>query len=145
MRKSIITLAVSAALLGCVSASAETIWRKSAVAYVYTYIGIYISHEMDINLGVWPVASGHSTGAVWTPDGWNTVNWASGTWAQNVPNQYGSYDESWWIDISHVDAGGKCEDVYFWYALYVDTSDSTRYWDNNGGYNYETIAQGVCN
>lgn len=113
-----------------------TIWRESAsiIGAGYTFHGHDLAAGLQVYFGVWPVALGHTAGAVWTCDGWKTTNWGQAHWVQNVANQFGGFDECWELNILNVVESP----VRFWYALWVDDSQGCRHWDNNHGWNYET-------
>lgn len=74
-----------------------------------------------------PIALGHRAGLVFTMDGWATTHWAEAHWCSND-----SYHENWEIAMTQVPAGKK-----FWFALWAEDWQGARYWDNNGGWNYE--------
>ncbi len=147
MKKLFITLCIAAASLGFAAhcAKAETIWYKSGYAYAQYEDGYFTANWEEVDFGVWPVASGHSAGSVWTIDAWNTVNWGTASWVQNVPNSYGSYDEDWnWSQYLNGPEPTHNNPVYLWFALYVDDQYSNRYWDNNGGWNYQLVSSCYC-
>jgi hypothetical protein len=109
-----------------------TLWRKSAHG-VPAY-GHMVSGGFQVEIGIWPVALGHKTGVVWTPDQWHSVNWTEAQWSYNATNNYGSYDEVWTAVIDFK----ASHPVSFWYALYLVDTYGNWYWDNNNGWNYVT-------
>ena len=114
----------------------ENIWRIEDNPSWYSQHGHRVWTVLEVTFGVWPVASGHQAGVVWTVDGWQTARWTPAGWAQNVPNAYGGYDEIWRASLN---AGATPGPVPFWYALYIQDSQGRRRWDNNGGWNYQHV------
>jgi len=122
------------------SVNAESIWYKGhgdRQSYSKYATVQYVSERVDF--GVWPVAPGHTAGAVYTDDGWTTVTWATAKWEANVNNPYGGQDESWSVRLF----GGGAEYIgqpfspfTFEFALYVKNSANQMFWDSNGGMNH---------
>jgi len=111
-----------------------TIWRRST--HILPTFGHMICGGFEVEIGIWPVALGHTIGLVWTPDQWHGVYWTNAIWIYNIQNNYGSYDEIWKATIDY-----KADHpVSFWYALYAIDTHGNWYWDNNNGWNY--TAQG---
>lgn len=138
MRKSysiVIGLVFFAAVI---SATAESIWQIRQDGGKFSAYGMYVGQGVKAGFGVWPVASGHSAGAVWTFDGWSTVIWTDASWCENVQGPYGSWDEHWVVPmyVPKEWTGGGIQDVSVNYALYVDNAQGQRFWDNNAGMNY---------
>ena len=147
MKKLLVTLCIAAVSLGFAArcAKAETIWYIDGYAYPQYEDGLFLESVSSVDFGVWPVAPGHVAGAVYTIDGWNTVQWGSASWEYNVPNDYGSYDEHWnWYQNLNGPQPTHNNPVYLWFALYVDDQYGNRYWDNNGGWNYQLISSCGC-
>ena len=147
MKKIILWAVLAAAGLGIGSASAETIWKKSATrTYDYTKYGTWIYTDLRVEYGVWPVAFGHTSGSVWTDDGWQTVRWSTGQWVANVSNPYGGQDEAWAVDMLAGGPNGRSMGQAFTpftveYALYVKNAAGQWAWDNNGGQNHRFYVQ----
>lgn len=143
MRKISLGLIAAGFLALAVSESkAESIWRISDLGrqqQIYEFIQDWVWARIDF--GVWPVASGHSTGSVWTEDGWTHVNWSTGNWCNNQTGPY-NCDEHWLTMLTGASGNSNPQNTYFWYALYVDNSSSQRFWDNNGGWNYQIDVNG---
>jgi len=125
----------------------EAIWLKSAEYVKLQPYSTITSTGFKLNVGVWPVAPGHSVGAVYSPDGWQTVLWtdsspsgvwSGGNWCENVTGPFGNVDESWvvWTSLG-VSYYGIPSNYDF--ALFVNTTNGT-YWDNNGGNNYQVYS-----
>lgn len=130
---------MAAAFLVSVSISwSEAIWQIQHDGGKFYVSGFYLGQGVKAKFGVWPVAAGHSTGAVWTHNGWSSVHWATGYWCENVQGPYGEWDEHWLVPLYVTPdwTGGGPADVGVHYALYVDNADEDRFWDNNGGNNY---------
>ncbi len=113
-----------------------TIWQMQISPKWYTKLERRVWTSLEVTFGVWPVALGHRAGAVWTADGWQTVNWTDATWEGNIPNLYGGNDEKWKVIMQ---LGSSPYPVSFWYALYVEDSHGNKSWDNNNSLNYEYI------
>lgn len=144
MKKLIIGIAIAGILFGAglLAANAEAIWYKwydgkySSYKYAtYLYTGI------EVHFGVWPVAPGHSAGAVFTDDGWNTVMWQEAAWESNIDNPYGGQDEQWGVWMLGGNGGQYMGQDFtpftFEFALYVNDQYGNQYWANNGGANYQ--------
>ncbi len=138
MKKALVIMAMALGIAA--AAKAETIWEIRHFAGQLEIEGFTYENPNTVCrslFGVWPVASGHSAGSVWTVDAWNTVNWATAGWCQNVNNQYGSQDEWWTVTMTY--QATDPTSIQYWYALYVDDQYGNRYWDNNGGWNYDGV------
>ena len=143
-RKSVAMAIVAAVcLLGGNRARGEVIWYKGGAAGHNFQYGSYAGTAVGVTFGVWPVAPGHSAGAVWTTDGWRTVHWSPAQWAQNVPGSAGNLDEEWrWAEtITCTPTPAYGTQTYIWFAVYVDNQSGQRSWDNNNGWNYQLIAR----
>ncbi len=138
MRSRLSVLVGAAVLLSVVSASAEAIWKIQDDGGKFTLKGVYLGQGVKAKFGVWPVAAGHSAGAVWTHNGWSSVHWTDASWCENVQGPYGGWDEHWLVAmfVQPTWTGGGPVDVNVNYALYVDNAAGERSWDNNGGMNY---------
>ncbi len=144
MNKLMAGLVVGMALgLGSVSSSqAEAIWFKKVDGrYDYWKYATYLATQLKIDFGVWPVAPGHTAGAVFTDDGWATAKWQPAEWQANVQGPFGGWDEAWsvWVTVG----GGHGQYVSqpftpYWveFALYVRDHYGNWTWDNNGGMNH---------
>ncbi len=145
MRKMLMMAALAvAAVLSVETASANAIWQIRSTGGQYHRYGMYVGQGAKAQFGVWPVAPGHSAGAVWTWDGWNTVRWREANWCWNQQGPYGNWDEVWLVAmwLSPDDYGPWTVDIT--YALYVDNQYGQRFWDNNNGMNYTLrIGQGM--
>ena len=123
------------------SVQAEAIWFKKVDGrYDYTKYATWLATQLKIDFGVWPVAYGHTAGAVYTDNGWATVRWQNAQWQANVGNPYGGQDEAWSVWISGTGPNGQYMGQPFTpftieYALYV-TANNQWFWDNNGGQNH---------
>lgn len=119
---------------------AETIWYKGwGDRFDYSKYASWQYTSVAVDFGVWPVAPGHTAGAVYTDDGWATVTWQGAQWVANVNNPYGSRDEAWSVRLF----GGGCPTMgcgftpfTFEFALYVQNSAGAWAWDNNRGLNH---------
>ena len=127
-------LAALAALLPALG-QAEIVWKRCDVASTTGAYGQYPSVTASVKVGVWPVALGHSVGAIWTADNWRTVQWAFGSWCWNEPSPTGTgdWDESWRVHWSLPEAQASS----FQYAIFVQDALGNLYWDNNHGWNHE--------
>jgi hypothetical protein len=143
MKKAVL-LIMLAGILGWMapSATAESIWFKQVDArYDYTKYATWLMTQLKIDFGVWPVASGHTTGAVYTDDGWATAIWQNGQWQANVTGPFGGTDEAWsvWINAGGENGqymGQPFSPFTIEYALYVTDAQGNWYWANNGGQNF---------
>lgn len=119
---------------------AETIWYKGhGDRQNYSKYATVLSVSERVDFGVWPVAPGHTAGAVFTADGWNTVNWGTAKWDANVRNAYGSWDEAWSVRVYGGGAGAigaPFKPFTFEFALYVSNAAGQWFWDNNNGLNH---------
>lgn len=142
MKKLIMAMIVGLVLAAATAVQAESIWNKGVVArYDYTKYATWLATQLKVDFGVWPCAWGHSTGAVYTDDGWNSVFWADGQWERNVQGPFGSWDESWTVYISGGGDNGQYMGQPFSpftveYALYVRNAAGQWAWDNNRGMNH---------
>ena len=122
------------------SVNAESIWYKGhgdRQSYSKYATVQYVSE--NITFGVWPVAPGHSAGAVYTDDGWQTVIWGTAKWDTNLSNPYGGQDEAWSVRMFGGGAdyiGQPFAPFTFEFALYVKNSANQMFWDSNGGMNH---------
>lgn len=140
MKKIIAMLLVGAALTS--SASAEAIWFKEVSnRFDYVKYATWIMTQLKVDFGVWPVAPGHSAGAVFTDDGWASVYWQEAEWEYNAPGPFGSWDEHWTVYLGARGENGQYMgqslvpfNVEF--ALYVTDANGNWYWDNNNGWNH---------
>lgn len=119
-------------------AKAETIWRIDEVVVCggdWKYAGCTAA-SLSVDIGVWPVAWGHSVNVVYTHDGWRTVKVKSANWVTNFNNPYGGQDEKWRVElpIGYTSMGGQLQPVE--YAIWVTNGAGQSYWDNNRGWNY---------
>lgn len=127
-------------MAGTMTSQAEAIWYKGhgdRQSYTKYSTVQYVSE--NITFGVWPVAWGHTAGAVYTDDGWATALWATAKWDANVANPYGGLDESWSVRMFGGGAsyiGQPFEPFTFEFALYVSNANGQWFWDNNGGMNH---------
>ena len=134
-------LAVAGLLTMPVLGHAESIWYKGwSDRYDYSKYATYQYTSIKADIGVWPVAYGHTAGAVYTDDGWATVNWVNAQWVANVPNAFGGQDEAWKVYLL---GGNTCGQMgcgftpfTFEFALYVRNAAGQTTWANNGGQNY---------
>lgn len=143
MKKALLTLLVAGGMaLGLAGSSqAESIWYKGwGDRFEYSYHTSYQYTSIKVSFGVWPVAPGHTAGAVYTDDGWATVNWSKAQWEANVSNPYGGQDEAW---ITYLLGGNTCPTFgcsftpfTFEFALYVQNAQGQWKWANNGGQNF---------
>jgi hypothetical protein len=74
---------------------------------------------------------------MWTFDNWATTVEAQAHWDGNVPNSFGSEDETWYVEVLHYPQSRV--NLHLRYVLYVDDAKGNRQWDNNGGWNYELV------
>lgn len=140
MKKIIAMLLVGAALTS--SASAEAIWFKEVSnRFDYVKYATWIMTQLKVDFGVWPVAPGHTAGAVFTDDGWASVYWQEAEWEYNAPSPFGSWDEHWTVYLNARGENGQYMgqslvpfNVEF--ALYVTDAEGNWYWDNNNGWNH---------
>ncbi len=127
-------------LIAAGSVQAESIWYKGhgdRQSYSKYATVQYVSEKVDF--GVWPVAPGHSAGAVYTDDGWATATWGTAKWDANVQNPYGGQDEAWSVRLFGGGAdyiGQPFQPFTFEFALYVANSAGQWFWANNSGMNY---------
>jgi len=144
MKKGMMAMLVGMALAaGAMSdARGEAIWFKKVDGrYDYTKYATWIATQLKIDFGVWPIAPGHSTGAVYTDNGWAKAYWQNGHWQANVQSPYGGWDEAWSVWISATGNNGQYVGQPFSpftieFALYVTDANGKWYWDNNGGMNH---------
>ncbi len=142
MKKTMIALVLGAMLAGTAAVQAESIWNKGVAArYDYTKYATWLATQLKVDFGVWPCAWGHSTGAVYTDNGWQKVMWANGQWEKNVAGPFGGWDESWTVYIGGTGPNGqymgqKLIPFSIDYALYVKNGAGQWFWDNNKGMNY---------
>jgi len=149
MKKTFVALLLGAVVaLGTLAdARAESIWFKQvANRYDYTKYATWLAVQLKIDFGVWPVAPGHSAGAVFTDDGWATAIWQGAHWQANVQSPYGGTDEAWSVWISATGENGQymgqqLTPFTIEYALYVSNANGQWFWDNNSGMNYEYYVQ----
>ena len=121
-------------------ALAEDIWYIDGESSEHPYRGPSEITTVSVHFGVWPVAFGHSAGVVYTDDAWKTVRWDRARWVENVPNEYGGWDEIWRWYNGCVSVRHPWEPKpKIWFALYVDDTLGNRTWDNSDGWNYELI------
>ena len=142
MIKKLMMLAMVAAglMAAPVSSKGESIWYKGyGDRWDYTKYATYQYTNLKVDFGVWPMAYGHTAGAVYTDDGWTTVNWGTGQWVANVANPFGGQDEAWKVYLL---GGNTCGQMgcgftpfTFEFALYVKNSANQTFWNNNGGSN----------
>jgi len=145
MKKTFVALMLGAvvALGSLADARAESIWFKQVSnRYDYTKYATWLATQLVIDFGVWPVAAGHTAGAVYTDDGWATVIWQGAHWQANVQGPFGGWDEAWkvWISASGENGqymGQQLTPFTIEFALYVTDANNNWYWDNNSGANYE--------
>ena len=109
------------------------VWRIAARAYARAYLG-HPDVLVDVRAGVWPVAPGHQVGVIWSIDDWARSQVGQAHWTSNIPNAFGSEDETWYFEVERFPA---ISPLYFRYVLFVDNASGHRVWDNNGGWNYE--------
>ena len=129
--KKIVVMALLA-MVGAGVVQAEHIWVKSKQYVRYVYNGFGPGEAgFKAKFGVWPVAAGHTAGAVWTPDGWTTVRWATASWCRNVTGPYGNVDEEWNVGYQSTFIPNS-----FSFAVYVVNSAGVWTWDNNNGLNH---------
>lgn len=117
---------------------AEVTWRSGEFAECvgdFKYGGCTAAN-LHIDIGVWPVAPGHSVFVVYTHDGWSTYDVVAADWQANVPNPYGGLDESWGVDIAigYTSFGSDLRSVE--YAIWVVNGNGEIAWDSNNGMNY---------
>lgn len=142
MKKIMVWAAMAAIGLSVATADAETIWQKSTRrTYDYTKYGTWLYTDLRVEYGVWPVAWGHTSGTVWTDDGWQNVRWSTGQWLANVANPYGGQDEAWAVDMLAGGPNGRYMGQPFSpftieYALYVKDAAGNWTWNNNSGGNF---------
>lgn len=124
------------ALAGAGAVQAEHIWVKSKQYVRYVYNGFGPGEAgFKAKFGVWPVAAGHTAGAVWTGDGWATANWTTASWCRNVTGPYGNVDEEWNVGLTRsVNTYGLPNAISF--AVYVVNSAGVWTWDNNNNLNH---------
>lgn len=126
--------------LACVgmawTSGAEVVWPMQSSIYHRSHAGVYMDTAADVIFGVWPVAWGHTAGAVYTPDGWATVKWTQARWMANVNNNFGGQDENWTLYMTGRNNGGGYSPITIEYALYVSNQAGQWFWANNGGSNY---------
>ncbi|MBP7830693.1 MAG: hypothetical protein KA248_12330 [Kiritimatiellae bacterium] len=138
-----LTLIASIGLFaGSNKADAEQVWFKGFGArYDYVKYGTWLATQIRGDIGVWPVASGHTAGAVYTDNGWKNVYWTDAKWQSNVQNPYGGLDEAWNVWLSASGPNGRYMGMPFTpfvieTAVYVRNASGQWSWDNNVGYNY---------
>jgi len=144
MKKGMIALLLGAVVaLGTVAdARSESIWFKKVDGrYDYTKYATWLAVQLKIDFGVWPVANGHTAGAVYTDNGWASAYWQTAHWQANVQGPYGGWDEAWSVWISASGGHGQYVGQPFSpfvieFALYVTDANGNWYWDNNGGQNH---------
>ena len=143
MKKWSVLLVMAVLALGSFQqARGEAIWFKKVDGrYDYTKYATWLAVQLKIDFGVWPVAAGHTAGAVFTDDGWQSVYWQNAHWQANVQGPFGGWDEAWSVWISASGENGQFVGQPFTpftieYALYVTDANGVWTWDNNGGLNH---------
>ncbi len=115
---------------------AQIIWvRDSLAANISIYHGA-TAQVAKVDVGVWPVEPGHTVGAVYTPDNWQSVRWTpshNSIWVTNARNAFGSWDEQWRLLLTGRSGFGLDPRSTWRFAVYVDTPGRPRVWNNNGG------------
>ncbi len=135
MKKYILVLAAVLGLAAS-SARAEVLWPIASSVYHRSYNNTYLDTQANLYFGVWPVAWGHTAGAVFTVDGWATAKWSNAGWLANVNNSFGGQDENWNLTMTGRNNSAGYAPITFEYALYVKTQAGQWFWANNGGNNY---------
>ena len=142
MKKLLIAWTVAGVLSAFAGAArAETLWYKWADGkYSVSKYATNLYTGIRAHFGVWPVAWGHSAGAVFTDDGWASVNWTDASWEANVANGFGGRDEQWGVWMLGGNGGQYIGQPFvpftFEFALYVRNSSGQWFWDNNRGMNH---------
>ena len=128
------------------TASSEVVWVRDHLAFNVPYRYNSMLSYARIEVGVWPVASNHNVGAVYTYDGWETVQYCSDpmnesrsvAWCYNETNAYGGLDEVWRMVLdSSGPLFGQASPADFEYAVFVAVDGIITAWDNNNGANYQ--------
>ncbi|MBU0676795.1 MAG: CBM21 domain-containing protein [Verrucomicrobia bacterium] len=140
MKKKLIAMVCAGLVLGAIApqmAEAEHIWFKWGSLTTWTQYGIQEYARASVDIGVWPVAPGHTVGIVYTLDGWRSYRWGEAGWVRNVQG-LGGMDEAWIFRSSNYmwDVTGYLYPLDFEFALCVSDQWGNWYWDNNGGMNH---------